>query len=101
MKFCSKCQKELDDEAIICTSCGCVLEKPCQKNWVTTILLCVFLGGFGAHRFYTGHIITGVIQLVLTLTFIGAFITGIWVIYDLVMIILKKFKAHDGSPLCE
>lgn len=101
MKFCAKCQKEMDDEAVVCTSCGCALEKSCQKSWVTTILLCIFLGGFGAHRFYTGHFATAVTQLILTLTVMGAFITGIWVIYDLVMIILKKFETADGSPLCE
>ena len=28
MKFCSKCGKELVDDAIICTGCGCAVVKP-------------------------------------------------------------------------
>ena len=28
MKYCSKCGKELIDEAIICTGCGCAVAKP-------------------------------------------------------------------------
>src|SRR6266581_2587809 len=33
------------------------------KDWMTTLLLCIFLGWLGVHRFYTGHIAIGVIQL--------------------------------------
>ncbi len=25
MKYCSKCGKELDDEAVVCTNCGCAV----------------------------------------------------------------------------
>ena len=34
------------------------------KDWLVTFLLCIFLGFFGMHRFYTGHTIVGLIQLV-------------------------------------
>lgn len=27
MKFCSKCGKEIADEAVICTGCGCLVEQ--------------------------------------------------------------------------
>ena len=30
MKFCSKCGKELMDEAIVCTGCGCAVANPTQ-----------------------------------------------------------------------
>ena len=56
------------------------------RNWMTAALLCLFLGWLGVHRFYTGHIITGILQL---LTF-GGF--GIWVLIDLVMIYADGFK---------
>lgn len=64
-----------------------------QKSWVITLLLCLFLGGFGIHRFYTGHIVSGIIMLI---TF-GGF--GIWALIDLVLIICKKFKTKDGYEL--
>lgn len=53
---------------------------------MTTTFLCLFLGWLGVHRFYTGHIITGILQL---LTF-GGF--GIWVFIDLIMIYTDSFK---------
>lgn len=27
-----------------------------EKDWLVTLLLALFLGNFGAHRFYTGKI---------------------------------------------
>ena len=64
-----------------------------QKSWLATLLLCLLLGPLGIHRFYTGHVVTGVIQL---LTFGGCFI---WALIDLIMIIIGSFKAADGSEL--
>jgi TM2 domain-containing membrane protein YozV len=64
-----------------------------QKSWIATVLLCQFLGTLGVHRFYTGRIITGILQL---LTF-GGF--GIWVLVDLIMIISGDFKDSYNRPL--
>jgi TM2 domain-containing membrane protein YozV len=36
-------------------------QKP--KEWLVALLLCLFLGCLGIHRFYTGHTGTGVVQL--------------------------------------
>nr|WP_232218750.1 MULTISPECIES: TM2 domain-containing protein [unclassified Corynebacterium] len=38
-----------------------------QKSWIATLLLCFFLGSFGAHNFYTGRTTFGVSQLVLNI----------------------------------
>ena len=32
MKFCSKCGKELVDEAVICINCGCSVASPTASN---------------------------------------------------------------------
>src|SRR6266700_6973634 len=36
---------------------------PGSKDWLTTLLLCIFLGVLGVHRFYVGKAGTGVVQL--------------------------------------
>lgn len=33
---------------------------PSQKSWIATLLLCLFGGHIGLHRFYTGKIVTGI-----------------------------------------
>jgi TM2 domain-containing membrane protein YozV len=65
-----------------------------QKSWVVTLVLCLFLGMLGAHRFYAGKIGTGVVQLLT----IGGFF-GVWVLIDLVMILIGKFTDKDGNAL--
>ena len=103
-KFCSKCGKEIDDEAVICIGCGCEIGRtryrsPGDKDWLATLLFCLFLGGLGIHRFYTGHLGTGIIQLVLTLSVVGMIITGPWVLIDLILIVTDNFKTQDGRSL--
>ncbi len=65
------------------------------KDWLTTLLLCIFLGGLGIHRFYTGHTLIGVIQL---LTFGGFYI---WAIIDLIMIITGSYRDSNGNHLVD
>tara|TARA_B100001540_G_C15413273_1_gene464251 strand:+ start:48 stop:320 length:273 start_codon:yes stop_codon:yes gene_type:complete len=63
------------------------------KEWLVTLLLAFFLGVLGIHRFYTGHTMTGVAQL---LTIGGC---GIWAFIDFIMILLGNFKDAQGRPL--
>ncbi len=64
-----------------------------QKDWLTALLLCFFLGMFGAHRFYTGRITTGI---VMALTLGGC---GLWILIDLAMIIVGSYRDSNGLPL--
>ena len=64
-----------------------------DKTWMMTLLLCLFVGTMGVHRFYVGKIGSGVGQL---LTFGGC---GIWTLVDLIMILTNKFTDAQGRPL--
>src|SRR5438105_14081582 len=64
-----------------------------RRSWVSAAFLCMFLGSFGVHRFYTGRIVSGIFQL---LTF-GGF--GIWTLIDLIMIYTDSFKDDMGLLL--
>ena len=64
-----------------------------EKSWITTLLLCLFLGGLGVHRVYAGKIGTGILQLIT----VGG--CGIWTLIDLIMIITGSFTDKDGNPI--
>lgn len=97
--FCSKCGKEINDEAVVCIHCGCAVKNNSdittneEHDWLVAMLLCWFLGGFGAHRFYSGHIGTGIVQLI---TLGGC---GIWAFIDWVCLCFNSFRDIDNKPL--
>ncbi len=67
-----------------------------ERQLVVAILLAVltpFTGLCGLHRFYTGHIGIGLIQL---LTFGGC---GIWQLIDIILLASGSYKDADGRPL--
>jgi hypothetical protein len=64
-----------------------------QKSWLTTLLLAFFAGYLGVHRFYTGHTLLGVLQL---LTCGGL---GIWTWVDIIFILMGKYTDAQGRPL--
>lgn len=57
---------------------------------LVALLLCIFLGGLGIHRFYVGKIGTGILMIVT----LGGL--GIWVLIDLIMIIVGSFTDKMG-----
>lgn len=103
--FCSNCGAEINDNAVVCVKCGCLVNKPASdslssldtdnhsKNWLVCLLLCFFLGYLGIHRFYIGKTGTGIVQL---LTFGGC---GIWVLIDFIMILLDRFTDSEGKVI--
>jgi len=108
--FCTNCGKEIDDKAVVCVGCGVATqiqsEIPKQgKSYIATLLLCLFLGGIGAHRFYVGKTGSGVTMLLLVWVFswitlgITAIIGGIWAFVDFIVILTGNFKTKDGKEL--
>lgn len=108
-KFCRECGQKITKKAVICPHCGCQVEnvtpsqpqvvinnsnqnqntnsiapqgvRMCNK-WVS-LLLCLFLGCLGGHRFYEGKIGSGILYL-----FTGGFFF-IGVLIDFLTIIVK------------
>ena len=64
-----------------------------KKSKTTALLLCIFLGFLGVHRFYVGKIGTGIIYLFTC----GLFGIG-WLI-DIISIAMGSFKDQFDLPL--
>ena len=63
---------------------------PSDKSRGVALALAIVLGVVGAHRFYTGKIGTGILQLC---TFGGL---GMWTLYDVILIGAGQFRDADG-----
>ena len=65
------------------------------KSKTVALLLCIFVGGLGIHRFYVGKIGTGVLWL------LTAGCLGIGALVDLIMIACGTFTDSDGKPVTD
>ena len=64
-----------------------------SKSRTAALLLCLFLGGLGIHRFYAGKVGTGIVWLLTA----GCF--GIGALVDFIMIICGAFTDKDGNKI--
>ena len=64
-----------------------------SKSRLVALLLCIFLGWLGIHRFYVGTVGTGVLYILTG----GLF--GIGTLVDFIMIIVGSFKEKSGAVL--
>ncbi|MGZ7064930.1 MAG: TM2 domain-containing protein [Candidatus Aminicenantales bacterium] len=64
-----------------------------EKARLSALFLCIWLGMFGAHRFYAGKMGTGIVWF---LTF-GCFFIGY--ILDLILILTGQFYDASGKPV--
>ena len=62
-----------------------------SKSRLVALLLCVFLGWLGVHRFYLKKIGTGILMLCT----VGGF--GFWVIADIILIACGSFRDKEGK----
>jgi TM2 domain-containing membrane protein YozV len=91
--FCESCGAVIKKDAEICPKCGVRNRMPLAVNWLTCLLLCIFLGMIGAHRFYTKKTGTAILMLLTG----GVF--GIMWLIDLIMIICGKFTDVHGNVI--
>lgn len=100
--YCPRCNRYYDTSVKYCSGCGNPTVPgaftgspyaPPRKDWLTALLLCIFLGELGIHRFYCGKIGTGILWLLTG----GCFGIG-WLI-DVIMIACDSFKDINGNPL--
>jgi len=81
----------VDERAVLASARAQMMYDANKKSQGVAYLLCLFFGGFGAHRFYLGSTGTGAAQLALwILGWVTFFVTwiplGIWIIVDLFLI---------------
>lgn len=101
MVFCRACGQSLHDTAPACPHCGApqklsggfVVGAGAHRDWLPALLLCLFVGFLGVHRFYLGKVGTGILQL---LTLGGL---GIWTLIDFIRIATGSFTNARGERL--
>ncbi len=64
-----------------------------DKDWIVTLLLAIFIGSLGVHRFYAGKTGTGILML---LTVGGC---GIWSLIDIIVIAMGNFTDAQGRQI--
>ena len=97
---CAKCGKEVPEGSKFCPGCAAESAPTAapvaaddSKDWLTALLLSIFLGQLGVDRFYMGYIGLGVLKL---LTGGGC---GIWWLVDVILIATDSLKDAKGRPL--
>ena len=98
---CRACDANILAIAEICPHCGVrqyssqldAHPDQSEKRILPAALLCFLLGVFGAHRFYVGKTLSGFAQL---FTLGGL---GLWMLYDLVLILTAQFRDADDRRL--
>lgn len=96
---CSKCGTSINVNDSFCNKCGSnthssgIISERSEKSAITALLLCLFLGFLGIHRFYAGRIWTGLLMLIT----LGGF--GLWSLIDIIIIASCEFKDSRGKPL--
>jgi len=75
-KYCSNCGAETKSGQVVCVKCGAALSAtssagavsaPGQKSKVVAGILAIFLGTFGAHKFYLGNMTPAIIMLAVSI----------------------------------
>lgn len=112
--YCKNCGAYISDHSAFCPRCGAAISGHFQSNGfqepqikiiheyrpmvsrksrLAALLLALFLGGFGIHRFYVGKVGTGLLWL-----FTGGLLGFGWLV-DVILIACGAFRDHYGLAL--
>ena len=64
-----------------------------DKDWLIVLLLCLFVGVLGVHRFYVGKTGTGILWI------LTGGCLGIGTLIDLIKIVCGNFTDANGKPI--
>ena len=107
-KFCPFCGKQVSEDFKICPYCGkniyAYIDNDyndnnsvfSQDNWLICLMLIIFLGLIGAHKFYAGRILSAIILLIFSITIIGLIVSILIWIIDLIKLLSGNFRDAKG-----
>jgi TM2 domain-containing membrane protein YozV len=104
---CSECGKQISEKAAACPGCGMPMAGnvgvnannvtvSIQKSRGVAVVLALFLGGVGAHKFYVGQLGWGVVYILFCWTFIPA-IVGFIEALSYISMSESQFQKHCAS----
>ncbi len=97
-KFCHNCGVATNANQTICTSCGVALKGGSGKKKKSTLLLLgLFLGTVGAHKFYMGSWGWGIVYLVLSITLVFIWVPLIVSFVEDIRLIMMSDEEFDSK----
>ena len=72
-----------------------------SKSHTAALLLAIFLGGFGLHRFYLGHVGTGILRVLclplVLIPVVGWILPVAWHLADIMLVATKALRPKSGA----
>lgn len=98
-KVCKSCGKPIESNYRFCPYCKIVTHNKLvsKKSWWVCLLLLIFLGLIGAHKFYVGRILSAIILLIFSVTIIGLIVSILIWFIDLIKLLSGNFIDSEGK----